>query len=180
MSTLLYGARTRQRLVAPARSELVTASVEPGGNEVLDATTGKAKETVKDWQDALAALVPAEVLALHAVAMNLGTTTDTSGGDPVTTINDTGEMQLWFWGFVGLSVLLYFAGAKKFSVVTVAGAFVPPLAFVCWTMVQPTTAFDALGVDLSTMSRTLLAGVGAVLLGLWGTLVAAKADAATG
>ena len=45
-------------------------------------------------------------------------------------------------------------------------------------MVQPSTAFDALGLDLSTLLRVIIAVVTAVVLGVLAAVLAARADQA--
>lgn len=168
MSTFLYGRLTRRRIETPGNDLLV-----------IGPANDTDKPTVTPWQDALAALVPAEVLALHGVIMSFGTSTTGSGQDAVTKITYPSQMVWAYCGLLVLVVILYFVGAK--SVRTLAGwlrAAVAAAAFVAWTMIQPSTAFDAFGLDLTTFARVVIALFAAVLLGLAArglALLAAKA-----
>jgi hypothetical protein len=54
--------------------------------------------------------------------------------------------------------------------------FIPPLAFVGWTMIQKATAFDAVYPGLAAAPRTAIALFGAILLGMLSTVLAYKAD----
>jgi hypothetical protein len=174
MSSLLYGSMSRRRLssTAPlAFGEAVNGSIRAVGNE-----TNPTKERVSHWQDALAALVPAEVLALHGVAMTLGTSTTSSGNNAETAITSPMEMQVVFWGLVVLAFALYLFGAKSYLGQDFLRAGIAAVAFVLWTMLQPSTAFDALRWDPSTLIRTLLALIGAALLGVAASALATKAD----
>src|SRR4051794_7364855 len=94
MSTLAYGALTRKREeAAPDQS---TTTAPPG---------------VKTYVDALTALVPAEILALHAFIISVTTKTEkNAAGESVTTITDPATLKWVFWALLILSVVLY-AGA---------------------------------------------------------------------
>jgi len=50
------------------------------------------------------------------------------------------------------------------------------LAFIGWTMLQRTTAFDAAWPDVSLNLRTAIAVIGAVVLGVSASALAYKAD----
>src|SRR5437762_8580560 len=76
VSTLLYGAVTRKR--EEAESGKSTNEKPPG---------------LSTYVDALAALVPAEVLALHAVVISRSTTTVQGA----TTITAPEQLRFWFW-----------------------------------------------------------------------------------
>lgn len=161
MSTLAYAALTTKREQAtPATS----SSQNPPG--------------VSTYVDALAALVPAEVLTLHALILSVTTTK----ADKVTTITDPLTLRWAFAGLIVLSVLLYVASRLKngsWDRLDFLRASIPPLAFVGWTMLQRSTAFDALAPDMKDAPRTVAGLFLAVLLGLAAAALANKADQKT-
>jgi hypothetical protein len=132
---------------------------------------------IKHWQDVLVALVPAEVLALHALAMTYGTTTTQEGEEAVTVLTDPTEMSWVFAAMAVLAMVLYLVGVKRFGWTDVARGLIASAAFVLWTMVQPSTAFDALGLELSGFVRIMIAVFGAVILGILVNALAKSADA---
>lgn len=162
MSTLLYATMTRQREEAP-----------PGGSDKND------PPGVTTFVDTLAALVPAEVLALHAIF--LAETTETvvnSEGESVTTITQPGALQVVFWGLILMSLIFYLVGhhRKRWDSLDWLRMLIPAFAFVGWTMAQKSTAFDAVWPNLQDVWRSIIAGFGAVLLGILVKLWADKAD----
>jgi hypothetical protein len=179
MSSFLYGSLSRQRQATSPRSRLAMAESAPGGTSVAP-VGGTATGTVSHWQDALTALVPAEVLALHAVAMTIGTTTSGTGAGRTTVITAPGEMRVVFGVLVLMAFGLYLVGAKSAKGLDLLRAGIAAAAFVLWTMIQPSTAFDALGLETSSLVRVMVAVVGAVLLAAAVDALARKADAATG
>ena len=124
MSTFLYAMMTTKRDEAPEKKSTETS---PG---------------VKTYIDAMSALIPAEVLALHATLIQFGTKTSTDGdGQSVTTITDAGTLQWVFAGLVILSMFIYGAARwKKLDHLDVYRIWIPPAAFVGWTMLQNSTA----------------------------------------
>src|SRR5687768_15446016 len=144
MSTLAYAAMTQARVNAPARTSMKTGG-SPG---------------VKSYVDALAALVPAEVLAAHATILTF--TTSTTGG--TVTITKPQALVIAFYGLIALSLILY-AGARlmasKWDKWDWVRMLIPGLAFVGWTMLQKATAFDAVthGV-LDEATRNVIAILG--------------------
>ena len=173
MSTLGYAALTNARDKAQVGQ---SSSTSPG---------------VKLYIDALAALVPAEVLTLHGAIISITTvrmdeaTKPLANGTntvPIPTTFIDGEIitvTLAFWGLVALAALLY-AGARilngtwdKWDWLRI---LIPPFAFTGWTMLQRTTAFDAAfpGVDL--VGRSVGALFLAVILGVVATALAYRAD----
>lgn len=52
---------------------------------------------------------------------------------------------------------------------------IPPLAFICWTMLQKATAFDALGLGLEDPARSVIAIFMAVVLGILASNLGYKA-----
>lgn len=160
MSTLLYGALTTERLRAqPGTSE----SVAPPG--------------LGTYVDALAALVPAEVLALHGLVLSVTTATTERDGLPEVTITEPGTLRLAFVGLIVLSVALYLVPRFKTREKLDAGrALIPPIAFVAWTMLQRATAFDAVWPTLGNAPRTVFALFAAAILGLVAARLAKQAD----
>ena len=128
-----------------------------------------------NYIDALAALVPAEVLALHAVILPATTKTSAS----VTEITAPGTLSWAFWGLIALSALLYVVPRLlngKWDASDYIRLVIPPLAFVAWTMLQRSTAFDAVFPGLAEAPRTVAALFIAVILGFLASLMAKKAD----
>jgi hypothetical protein len=171
MSCLAYGSLSKRRLDTPANNTLVTAG--KSGDNVVNSTDKK----VGLWQDALASLVPAEVLALHGIAMSYGTTTTGSGESAVTKITHPDEMTLVYIAMMIFAAGLFLATAGSLKKLQWARALIPVTAFVLWTMIQPSTAFDALGFDLSSFARMMIAVFGAVALGALSAYLAKRADA---
>ena len=134
MSTVAYGALTEAR-----------KNTERG---TVASNTG-----LGTYIDVLAALVPAEVLAAHAVILTYATETteDPATHKSVVSITEPGALKASFWVLLAFAVVLFFAGrylkkgAKKFNWRSdILRAGLPPGAFVAWTMIQKNTAFDAL------------------------------------
>lgn len=124
MSTLAYGALTRKREDAPA--ETSTDTNPPG---------------VKTYVDALAALVPAEVLVAHSIVIGYATEV----ADDVTTITAPDQLAAFFWFFAALCPVLFLVGLQKIPTGwDYARMFVPSVAFLGWTLLQPATAFDGI------------------------------------
>ena len=159
MSTIAYGALTRKRIEAEPRKSL---NEQPPG--------------VRTYIDTFAALVPAEVLALHALIISFAT--ETVNGQ--TRITHGATVSVVFWVLTGLSILLYFfgrlGGKEKLQVWDALRAPIPPLAFVGWTMLQKVTAFDAVAPGVPSVSRIAMAAIGAVVLGAASSLLANVAD----
>ncbi len=157
MSTLEYATLTSKRdMAAPGTS----SNVSPG---------------VSTYIDAFAALVPAEVLTLHALILGATTTTI----DTTTSIKDPGTLSWSFLGLILLSMGLYVGARiyqKLWDRLDLIRMFIPPLAFVGWTMLQKATAFDAVFPTLPEAPRTVIALFGAVILGFMAIFLAYKAD----
>jgi hypothetical protein len=172
VSTIAYAQLTNAREASTPGTSTTTGS--PG---------------LKTYIDAFAALVPAEVLTLHALVISVTTKTGpaavTAGAaltETATTIprDAVGTLQFAFWGLVLMSVVLYVApryfGGKwdKFDWVRVA---IAPLAFFGWTMMQRTTAFDAVFPGVRSIPRTVAALFLGAVLGAVTAGLAMKADA---
>jgi hypothetical protein len=164
MSTIAYAALTTRRDEA-----------QPG------TSTSSSSPAVKTYVDAVAALVPAEVLTLHALMLTPAT--DVVGDH--TTIKEFAVFPLFcaFAGLCVLSILLYVLprlADKKLDGLDWVRSSIPPLAFVAWTMLQRATAFDAavlyLKLPANDVARTYIGLLLAVALGLTATFLAKQAD----
>jgi hypothetical protein len=162
MSTIAYAQLTNRREAA-----------QPGTSRK---TAPPALET---FVDSLAALVPSEVLALHAVILSF--TTRTQGN--VTEITQPLTLKWVFLGLVVLSTVLYLLARKHPSGSTRDGldwvrAAIPPLAFVGWTMIQRATAFDALWPEFAEgpAARTVIGLFLAAILSAVAASLAQRAD----
>jgi hypothetical protein len=160
MSTLAYAAMTRARTAARPGS-----STQAGGSPGL-----------RTYVDALAALVPAEILAAHATILTFTTKT----ADETVTITERPALVIAFYGLIGISILLYVGArrmASKWDKWDWLRMLIPGLAFVGWTMLQKATAFDAVADDLfSEATRNVIAILGGIILGLAAAALAYKAD----
>src|SRR5262245_38340340 len=143
MSSYAYGRITTQR------AEKIRLNEEPGS----------------PFLELIAALVPAEVLAAHAFILTFTTETTGEGDDAMTVITEPTLLRWGFWGLVVASMALFLAG----RVGHVEGwdglrVLIPPTAFWLWTMLQPISAFDALGLDWSSAVRGVIALIGGLIL----------------
>lgn len=170
MSTIAYAQITNRR----------EASV-PG------TSTDSSKPGLRTYIDAFAALVPAEVLTLHAVVISMTTETvkqaSAGGGQETITRMLPGAaptLEFAFWAIVVASLALYvvprwFGGHwDRWDAVR---ALIAPLAFVGWTMLQRATAFDAAFPDMDPLMRSVGAVFLGALLGAVSAGLAMKADA---
>lgn len=158
MSTLAYAGLTTRREQA--------ASKKSGG---------QSSPGVGTYIDAFAALVPAEVLTVHAVIISLTTKTV----DAVTEIVELGTLFWAFFGLILLSVFFYVFPrlvSRTWDRLDYVRMVIPPLAFIGWTMLQRTTAFDAIFPSLSVVPRMVIALFLGVILGVVALSLAKKAD----
>ncbi len=158
LSTLAYASLTTRRDVAKPNT---SASTSPPG--------------VNSYVDALAALVPAEVLTLHGLVLSVTTTVK----DKTTTISDSVTLGWAFAGLLVLSMTLYAAPRvmdKKWDKLDFIRVCIPPLALLGWTMLQRSTAFDAVFPSFQDAPRTVSALFLGVVLGLIAAALANKAD----
>jgi FtsH-binding integral membrane protein len=128
------------------------------------------------YVDALAALVPAEVLTLHGLILSVTTQAQNS-------ITKIIAPETLFWAFFGLIVMsvgLYVVPrlltAKEWDSLDWLRAAIPPLAFIGWTMLQRATAFDAVFPRMCDPLRTVIALFLGAVLGVGATALAYKAD----
>jgi len=159
MSSIAYGALTRKRNGAPKNKSM-----------------SEAGPAMKTYVDALAALVPAEVLAVHAVILTF-TTSASEDGETTTTITEPGTLEWVFWVLLGASAVLYVMGLQHLP----RGygwlrLLIPPAAFLGWTMLQNPSVFDAIDSSLGQADRTAIALIGALLLGPIAAMLGGKAD----
>jgi hypothetical protein len=164
MSTLLYSALTTRRIAAEAGTS--STSGQPG---------------IKTYADAMAALVPAEVLAAQAVIVSYATAvTKNANGQQVTMITDPGWLKVAFYGLIVISIGLYlggrFSSTQGLQRLDFARMLIPPAAFVLWTMLQKTTTFDAVAPSFSAAGRSILAILLAIVVGALASLLGYKAD----
>jgi hypothetical protein len=110
----------------------------------------------------LAALIPVEVIAAHALVLGATTATDASG---TTTITASAPLSASFWGLLALSMAFYLVGRgfANWTSVDWLRLALPPLAFVLWTALIGTSALSpwVAGLDHAwvTVAAVLLAGV---------------------
>lgn len=163
MSTIAYAQLTNKRDKAkPGKS---TKTEAPG---------------LQTYVDALAALVPSEVLTLHALIVAATTEMKKVGTDQATVISAPETLVGAFYGLIVLSIVLYVVprvlskqwdwGLDWFR------ASIPPLAFMGWTMLQRTTAFDAVYPDMPGATRTVIALFIGAILGFLAGALAYRAD----
>jgi len=144
------------------------------------AATGTASPGIGRYADALAALVPAEILAAHAVIISV-TTTITP--EKITTIDHRQQLSVAFWALMFLSMVAYaipryFGGRpnSRWEWWDCIRILIPPAAFTGWTMLQRPTAFDAVFPTFDVTWRTVIAIIGALFLGFVAGGLAYKPD----
>lgn len=150
-----------------------------------EAAPGKSNDTkpgVGKYVDALAALVPAEVLAAHAIILTFTTTTqEGADGASTTIITEPDALQVAFWLLLGASAALYFfAKLGTLDILDSVRILIPPLAFAGWAMLLTPTAFDpvnaALGLDWTNAMQSVVVVGGALILAGIATGLAYQAD----
>jgi hypothetical protein len=173
LSTLLSGTLAGKRATpsaarAPARTG--TLKITPRGRNLVDA---------------LAALVPAEVLALHALILAAGATRSVE--DPqthrtVTAIVEPSALWWTFWRLSLLSAVLILGGLiiqkKKLGPVDCLRASLPAFAFVGWTMLERSAPSYAVALSLRTFPLVVLGLLGAIIAGFAAGSVAKQATKA--
>ena len=164
MGSFVYGFVTAQRVVAP-----------PGESQ---ATAAPAMTT---YIDALAALVPAEALALYAVIV----VPNVTRAVPVTGKTGTviSDPALLGWSCAGLLVLsagLYIIGRmkEKLTLWDIPRALIPLAAFTCWMLVQNPGVFDVWWPSSSMAGRVVIAAFTAIMLGVLAKALGYQADQA--
>jgi hypothetical protein len=125
VSTILYGATTRE---AELNSRF----------RLEDGTTQTPDQRMSKITQAVTALVPAEVLAVHAAVLALATVV---GDDGTTTVTKPDLLKWTLPILAGTAVILFLIGHRgKFARIDAARALVPALAFVAWTLLTGTSA----------------------------------------
>lgn len=161
------------------------SSVREGSSPGM--STSQEPPGVRTLIDALAALVPGEILVAHGLILATATELTTSPeGMATTVITDPAVLRLAFWGLSVLATFAYVAGrivgaqSRKRAVGwdrwDLARGLIPALAFIGWTMLQSPTAFDALGIQWTAAFRTMIAIIGGIILGMVSSLLAYKLD----
>jgi hypothetical protein len=138
-------------------------------------SSDESKPGVSTYVDAVAALVPAEALTLHAAI--IGYTTKITG--QTTAITEPKLLAWSFWGLIVLAAILYIAPrlySHKTDWWDALRILIPMIAFVVWTMLQRATAFDAAFPSLTEVPRTVIGLFIAVLLGLAAAGLSYQAD----
>jgi hypothetical protein len=169
MSSFLYGRLVSKREAAPANQSRIDAP--PG---------------LKIYADVLTALVPAEVLAAHAIFVAAWTdkSSDTTAPNAVTIIDSHhSDFKLVFFLLMGLAAVIYFLGHIKFGTdpekwdrYDFLRMLIPSAAFAGWSMTQrPSTMFDA-AISISDGHKLILTVFGGIVLGLAAGLLGMKAD----
>jgi hypothetical protein len=152
MSSFVYGIVTAKRAVAPAGKSQTTVAPAMG-----------------TYIDTLAALVPAEALALYAgIVAPYATHAVSVHGKKVTVISDP---ILLSWGCAGLLVLsslLYTVGRKNANLKSwdALRLLIPPAALAAWMLVQNPGVWDIWWPGSSIGARVVIAAFAAVLLAI--------------
>lgn len=164
MSTVAFGALTTRR--EQSDSDTSKSGQPPGLNSYIDI---------------LAALVPAEVLAIHALVITTITKTNPRGQ---TQITEPATLRWAFWLLIGLSMVLFILGRRPVPTPRVVRQqsggtasrwqrlewqdlirlLIPAAAFVGWTMLEPASVWNAVAPSISGGMRILIPMVGAVFL----------------
>jgi|GEM_PF-6059097 len=179
MSTLIYGALNAQRKAAPK-------------GESKD----KKPPAFGSYLDVVAALVPAEILAVNvALLQKLSDSGTTEAGDPVTKVPNPSDLKLVFWLSIVVSIFLYLVGewtrarteAEKAGKSVTGGrrpwrewswlrAVVPGAAYVVWAMLEQPSAFDGVANDLAEGTRLVIAVFAALVLAGIAKVLSDRAD----
>jgi hypothetical protein len=143
MSTIAYGALERRREQA-----------QPNTSDSV------APPSLTNYVDTLTALIPGEVLTLHAAMLTVTTSTvENPTGEVVTTITEPGALRYLSWRLIAFCFIFYPAGrqSQEWDGWNYVRMCIPALVFVGWTMAQKLTAFDAVWPDLSDAYRAIIA-----------------------
>jgi len=136
-----------------------------------DVSVSTAPPGVGVYVDALSALVPAEVLIAHAAIMSKATTTtvkDEATEEVVTTVVPSPAFGWIYLALIVLSLILYVSVRKARSTwanLDYFRMFLPPLAFIGWTMGERVTLFDATFPTFDGLARFGIVVVGALAIG---------------
>lgn len=160
MSSVAFGALTTRRELSPSGT---SKSTQPPG--------------LNGYIDILAGLVPAEVLAIHAIVLSIVATSKSQGQ---TQITDSTTARWAFWLLLALSAVLFVLGRggaptgsqdagvhaaqPQWEWQDIIRGLIPPIAFVGWTMLEPVSTWNAVAPHVSAGMRVLIATVGAAAL----------------
>lgn len=195
MSTLLYGNITGKREAASPASGLGFNLSMPGrtyslvqpmpdhpGTLTLEEETPAPERKTSKWVDMAAALVPAEVLAIATVAVQIQTSEDNEGNATFTA--EPSVLAIQFFILLLLPALLFVLGRgfqePKWGGWDVARAAIPCFAFAMWSVLQPTSLWEAVetqfGFAVTPGLEFVIAAAAVVVLGAASTALSAKAD----
>jgi len=134
--------------------------------EPSDADVTKAAQKPENkLVSAIAALVPAEIIGGHALALTAFTKTDDSGTTTITNSTALGASLVVLF-VVGVLAFLIARGLANFERADIARALIPSFAFVAWTGLIGTSALTPwlTGIHAPAGSPLLLAIVLAIVL----------------
>ena len=165
MSSLAYGIVTAKRAAAPANTSQTTSAPAVG-----------------TYIDALAALVPAEALALYAFVIQFTTHTASVHGKKITTISNPALLGWSCAGLLVLSSLLYAVGRKRTNLDhwDILRFFIPPMAFTAWMLLAKPSIWDIWWSGSSGGERAIIAAFAAVVLGILAGRLGYQADQTPG
>jgi hypothetical protein len=128
----------------------------------------------------LAALVPAEALALYAgIVIPYATRANSIHGKKMTVISNPGLLEWSCAGLLALSSLLYAVGRKKANLHPlrdVLRSLVPPMAFAAWMLAQTPGVWDLWWPGSSVGERVVVAAFAAAVLGILASALGNLAD----
>jgi hypothetical protein len=172
MSTIAFGALSTRR--EQSDSGKSTSEQPPG---------------VSSYVDILAALVPAEVLAINSIVV--ASVTAQGPGGPATPA-EAGTYRWMFGLLLTLAAVLFVLGRRpapapdpsrsgrttwqNWEWQDLIRMLIPPAAYVCWTMIEPSSVWSAIAPGMSSGTRLLIPLVGAAVLGAVTKALASHAD----
>jgi len=165
MSSFVYGLVTSKRMASPAGQSQKNAA-----------------PAMTTYVDTLAALVPAEALALYsAVVIPNVTKTVSAGGKAETVISSPGLLEWSCAGLMVLSAALYLVGRYKNARLTpwdIPRFLIPPAALAAWMLVQNPGVFDVWWPGSAIGERVIIAAFAAIVLGVLAKSLGYQADMA--
>lgn len=164
MSSFVYGVVTAKRAAAPAGQSQTSAAPAMG-----------------IYVDTLAALVPAEALALYAgIVLPNVTSTVSVHGRTATVISDPSLLGWSCAGLLALSAGLYILGRYKTgarrNIWDVLRALIPPAAFTAWMLVQNPGVFDVWWPGSTMAGHVVIAAFTAVVIGVLASVLGYQVD----
>jgi hypothetical protein len=139
MSTLLYESLTSTRESTPANVALTFDAPKEGEAD--------EKKEVNKFVDSVAALVPAEGLAIHLLIFEAVTKKDETSPDALTvTFTEKGWAEAGWWLCLVAVLALYVVPhvlKGKFGILDPVRMLIPVAAFIAWTWMIETSLFDA-------------------------------------